>query len=176
MQKITVIGLVLVLFLFTFSGPARPDSWQEVPGPTVKLIACVEPFVKLEISSEYYDNGTPVVRFLCDRGPGTYDGNPLTVKLTTNVQAKLYCDATDLAGEGEAIIPVEQLSVRFDDPDKLHEPFHYFKNKEDKGIMIYNSPKPVSVETKCYFRIDITAKERAGEYNGQAFFTVLYKL
>lgn len=176
MQKIAVIGLVFVLFLFTFAGFVWACAWQEFPGPTVKLIACIEPFVKLEISSDYYDNGTPVVRFLCDRGPGTYDGNPLTVKLTTNAQAKLYCDATDLAGEGEAIIPVRQLSVRFDDPDKPHEPFRSFKDKEDKGIMIYNSPKPVSIETKCYFRIDITAKERAGEYNGQAFFTVLYKL
>lgn len=173
-KRVTLIILVFALFLF--SGFAWADSWQEVPGPTVKLIACIEPFVKLEISSDDYDNGTPLVRFLCDHGPGTYDGNPLTVKLTTNVQVKLYCNATDLAGPGEATIPVRQLSVRFDDPEKPHEPFHSFKDKDDKGIMIYNSPKPVNIETKCYFRIDITAKEQAGEYNGQAFFTVLYKL
>lgn len=176
MQRSWVFVGVLLCGIFSFCGVALSEAWQEVPGPTVKLVAKIEPFVNLEISSDYYDNGTPVVRFTCDQGPGTYDGNPLTVKLTTNVPVKLYCDATDLVGPGEATIPAGQLSVRFDDPEKQNEPFHSFKDKEDKGVKIYDSSKPVSFTTQCYFRIEITPSERAGEYNGQAFFTVLYKL
>jgi len=167
---------VLVAILFSlFSGVAFGDCWQELPGSTVKLVARIEPFVSLEISSEYTESGTPVVRFLCDKGPGIYEGNPLTVRLTANVPVKLYCDATDLSGDGGAI-PATQLSVRFDDPEKQNEPFESFKHKEDKGVMVYNSPKSVSFTTQCYFQLEITPKERAGAYEGQAFFTVLYKL
>lgn len=183
-QKAVLLFLMLLFlaFLFCFPAFARAEGWQETAGPVVALVATIEPFVNLEISSEYYDNGTPVVRFLCDRGPGMYDGNPLTVKLTSNVPVKLYCDATDLAGKNGFSIPEKQLWVRFDDPEKKNEPFHNFKNKKDiknkkdKGVKIYHSSKPVSLETKCYFRIEITPEDQAGEYRGQAFFTVLYKL
>ena len=167
---------VLVAVLFSiFSGVAFGNSWQELPGPTVKLVARIEPSVTLTISSDYYENGTPVVRFLCDKGPGIYEGNPITVTLTANVQVKLYCSATDLTGDS-GTIPATQLSVRFDDPERPNEPFKSFKHREDKGVMVYNSPKPVSFTTRCYFRIEIDPQDRAGEYSGQAFFTVLYKL
>lgn len=177
-QKRILLSLILLFlaFLFCFPAFAWAEGWQEVAGPVVALVATIEPFVNLEISSEYYDDGAPVVHFLCDQGPGMYDGNPLTVKLTTNVPVKLYCDVTDLAGKNGFSIPENRLWVHFDDPEKKNEPFHNFKNKEDKGVKIYHSSKPVSLETKCYFRVEITPEDQAGEYRGQAFFTVLYKL
>lgn len=150
------------------------DSWQEWPGPSVILSAQVEPFVHISVSSEYEKDGKPLVQFSCDRGPGRYEGNPLTVHVSANVPIKIYCSATDLQGE-TGTIPATQLEVSFDDPEKPNDPFHPL-SKEDKEVMVYNSPKPVSFETSCVFRIEITPREGAGQYEGQAFFTVLYRL
>jgi hypothetical protein len=117
-----LLGVVLLL-----SGVSWGEAWKEWsfsgPAPTVKLVAIITPSVTLTISSEYYRDGTPVVRFLCDKGPGIYQGNPLTVTLTANVQVKPYCNATDLSGDG-GITPATRLSVRFDGLEKWREPFH----------------------------------------------------
>jgi hypothetical protein len=117
-----LLGLSFFSLAFPGVKPGRSGGFS-VPVPAVKFVAIITPFVTLTISSEYYRDGTPVVRFLCDKGPGIYEGNPLTVTITANVPVKLYCNATDLSGDG-GTTPATRLSVRFDGLEKWREPFH----------------------------------------------------